>query len=116
MLPEYLVKGGSREYYTNKDIVWRVGKKDGELFLYIPKGTEFESSIPTWLRWLITTDHPQLLKAALIHDVLLDRGYRPVLAAIEWYDAALSDGFPRVKAILATIFIWLYTETVYPKK
>lgn len=94
-------KGGSRGYVLVAPIVWHLGKKDSGHILTIPKGTEFESSVPWVLRWLWSVDDPYFLKAAAIHDFMLENGYFKDSADSEWYQAALCENAPRLKAEFA---------------
>jgi hypothetical protein len=102
-------RGGSREYVTVFPIVWFVGKKNSDWRLVIRPGREFESSVPALLRWIISPDDPRFLLAALVHDHLLEAGYRPFFAAGEWYDAALSRGAPRWLALPAAFVVAVFT-------
>ncbi len=101
-------KGGSRGYYTVKAINWDVGKKGSGFTITVPKGREFESSVPRFLHWVLSPDNLRYLLSAVIHDFLLEENYRAFFAAGEWYDAALkSDGkqyFTFTAALAVTTF------------
>lgn len=91
-------KGGSRGYVTVKKVTWSIGIKDGPYILTIPKGREFESSVPYILRWLWSVDDPYFLKSALVHDHLLEEGWRRQSADAQWYEVALSVHAPTKRA------------------
>ena len=75
--------------------------KGSPFILEIPKGREFESSVPRALQWLWSPDDPFYLKAALIHDVLLESGSRTFEADSQWRAAALSEKAPPFKTGIA---------------
>jgi hypothetical protein len=101
--------GGARRYVTTRAISWGIGAKGSPWRLIIPAGREFESSVPRFARWILSPDDPRFLRAALIHDHLLEAGFRPFFAAGEWYDAALSQGAPRALALIAALGVTLFT-------
>jgi len=74
-----------------------LGKKGAAHPLIIPHGFEFESSVPRGLRWVLSPDDPRFLKAAAVHDWLLENGYQTDFADSQWRDAARSDHAPRWK-------------------
>ncbi|MFS4582925.1 DUF1353 domain-containing protein [Phaeobacter sp. C3_T13_0] len=90
-------KGTSRSYATTRDLSWSIGKKDSGWLLTIPAGREFESSVPAWLHWLFSPDDPHFLKSAVIHDTLLEEGYRVAFADSQWFEAALSVHAPALR-------------------
>jgi len=91
-------KGGARDYTTTMDMHWDIGKRGSGWVLRIPAGREFESSVPRCLCWVFSPDDPHFLKAALIHDTLLERGYRHAFADSQWFEAALSEHAPIMRA------------------
>ena len=94
-------KGGSRGYVTTRNLDWWIGKKDSGWLLTVPAGREFESSVPRVLHWVFSPDDPFFLKAAAIHDMLLEEGYRTAFADSQWFEAALSVHAPKVRTRLA---------------
>lgn len=96
-------------YKLTQDLTWEVGKKNSGLLTIIPKGFSFESSVPKPLWWLWSPDDPYFLKAAAIHDWLLENGYRPAFAAGEWYDAAKSVHAPRLRRLFGFMAVALWT-------
>ena len=67
----------------------------------VPQGREFESSVPRWLWWAFSPDDPFFLKAACIHDTLLEDGYRQAFADSQWFEAAMSEHAPPLRTWLA---------------
>jgi hypothetical protein len=94
-------KGGERGYVTTLPLEWWIGKKHSMWLLTVPVGREFESSVPRSLEWLFSPDDPHFLKSACIHDMLLEEGYRTAFADSQWFEAALSEGAPPLRAWLA---------------
>lgn len=94
-------KGGSRGYVVTRDIAWRIGSPDSGWVFRVAAGREFESSVPRRLHWLFPPDDPNFLKAAAVHDALLEVGHRRAFADSQWVEVALSVGAPRRRAIAA---------------
>ena len=110
-------KGGSRGYVSVKDVSWEIGKKKSGWVLTVPAGREFESSVPTlsykntWLQkllgwfqpfhWVLSPDDPRFLKAALIHDVLLESGYTKHFSDSQWLEVNKSQHTPKWNTRLA---------------
>jgi len=96
-------RGGRRGYVLAAPLCWNIGKKQSEWLLIIPEGTEFESSVPALLRWALSPDDPAFLKAAVIHDFLLESGFKRAFADSQWLEAALSEQAPPFKARIAYV-------------
>ena len=94
-------KGGARGYVTMQAVTWNLMWKDSPFALTIPPGRAFESSVPRILQWLWSPDDPFYLKAALIHDVLLESGARPFEADSQWRAVALSENAPAFRTAIA---------------
>lgn len=99
--PNWCCKGGSRGYVTTNTVTWDLMWKGSPFQLTILPGREFESSVPRLLRWAWSPDDPHFLKAALIHDTLLESGSRGFEADSQWRAAALAAGAPAFKTALA---------------
>jgi len=97
----WCAKGGSRGYVTTRAVSWNLMWKDSPFILTIQPGREFESSVPRLLKWVWSPDDPHYLKAALIHDVLLESGSRPFEADSQWRAAALSENAPPLRTGVA---------------
>ena len=102
-------RGTTRRWQSTVDIPWEVGSKGSGRHITIPRGTEFESSVPLWAQWFIPRDDQRFLLAALVHDHMLDAGiYGRPQAAAEWYDGAMAGGAPvfRSKVAFVAIAAW----------
>ena len=107
---EWCVRGGARAYVTTKPVVWSVGGKHSGFSIVIPKGFEFESSVPRYLRWLVDPHDPSLLLSACVHDFLLEiQRYEVLAAAAEWHSAAKKSKVRRFKRVSMFIAVSLYT-------
>ena len=79
-------------YELKADLVWNIGKKESGWSLTIPKGREFDISVPRWLRWILSPDDRCVLPAAAIHDELLNQGHDVAFASSEFRRAVLARG------------------------
>ncbi len=93
----WCTKGGARGYITTRPVWWWIGKKDSGWLLVIPTGREFESSVPRWLTWAFSPNDPFFLKSAVIHDALLEDGFRLAFADSQWFEAAMAEHAPPLK-------------------
>lgn len=103
------VRGERRAWRSVQAIAWHVGRKGSGDVVMIPEGREFESSVPVWMRWVISPDDPRFLLAALVHDYMLEEGiYGRPQAAAEWLDAALAGGAPpfRTRVFFVAVAAW----------
>ena len=102
--------GGSRGYTTTKEFPWEVGKEGSGLFIYIPKGFEFESSVPSWLpKFIMDPDDKRFLLSALVHDYMLRNRFGPVSSGAEWYRAARLSGVGKWSAFIRLLPVLIFT-------
>ena len=94
-------KGYIRAFRVKHSFVWRIGKKTSDWVLTVPAGTEFESSVPKFLQWFLDPSDPKFLKAAAVHDTLLESGYTRAFADSQWLEVNLSEYAPKLKTRLA---------------
>lgn len=64
--------GGIR-YRLTAALIWRIGNQFGPVYR-VPKGFEFEVSVPRLLRWIVSPHDHRFLKAAALHDHMLETG------------------------------------------
>ena len=98
---DWCEEGGPRGYITTQSIHWNIGKKESGWVFDIPAGRAFESSVPFALRKIFSPKDPFFLKSAVIHDSLLEAGYRQAFADSQWFEAALSVHAPALRTRLA---------------
>lgn len=94
-------KGGSRGYVSIRLFKWHIGTADSPHVVKIEEGFEFESSVPKFLQWIWSPDDPDFLLAAMVHDKLLEMGWRRQGADAQWYEVAQSQNAPKCKTMIA---------------
>lgn len=104
-----VIPGARRAWRTLDPITWEIGKKGSGLWVTVPAGFEFESSVPRLCWWFFPPDDPRFLKAAAVHDWLLEASYAAAFAAGEWHSAAKSSGAPPVRRYLAFLAVAAWT-------
>ena len=76
------------EYISLIPITFDLGFKGSGFSYTVPKDFKFEVSVPRGLRWVLSPHNPKYLKAAAIHDHMLERGWdRPTAGGV--FQAAL---------------------------
>ena len=108
--------GVIRDYKLDKELVWQIGSKTSGWYLRVPVGTEFESSVPFVLRWILSPADPAFLKAACVHDYLLENGYTRAFADSQWLEVNLSEHTPKLKTKLAYLGMVLKRVSSYVKQ
>lgn len=101
---DYVPCGGIR-YRLGRTLRWEIGKEGSGWLLVVPQGFVFDSSVPRFLRWLISPHHRPWLLAAAVHDRLLLEGHDWAFAAGEWYRAARALEPRSWKVPLAYLFV-----------
>lgn len=91
--PRFKRTDGDR-YELRDALPWRIGGPMVEHCVTIPAGFTFDSSVPRFMRWILSAHDPRFLLAACVHDWLLEQGYGRAQAAAEWYDGARAGGAP----------------------
>lgn len=89
------------KYFTTEPMTWNIGKKDSEWKMTIPANFEFENSVPRLAYFFINPDDPYFLKAACIHDYLIETGFKRVFADAIWLDVTRAENAPIWKRELA---------------
>jgi hypothetical protein len=105
----WIKTGGGRGYYTTQEFHWYLGKDNFGVPIVIPVGREFESSVPPLLGWIISPDDPKFLRAALVHDFLLESGHGAWTSAGEWYRLTILDGANKRHALICGLAITIVT-------
>lgn len=107
MTPEFRALPDGR-YALAQPLRWRIGGPMVDHAVLIPAGFVFDSSVPVWLRWVVSPHDARFLLAALVHDWLLAEGYGRWQAAAEWFDGALAGGAPRglARAAFCVVAFW----------
>jgi hypothetical protein len=118
-MSKWCVRGGARGYVVSRPVRWLVGCSASGFVVVVPAGFEFESSVPAWLRWVWSPHAPRYLRAAAVHDYMLESGHQPELADTQWLAVALSEGAPPMRTRLVYAFMgwrrlvrWLFPRLV----
>jgi len=82
------VDGTDYKYVLTDTLYWDIGIEGSGWTLEIPNGFKFDSSVPWFLRWLVSPNYEPWLLAACVHDYLLANSFDYAFAAGEWYRAA----------------------------
>jgi len=100
---------GGIEYRLNKDLVWNIGHPNGPQYL-VPAGFTFEVSIPPFLYWLYSPHERTYLKAAALHDHMLENGWDRITAGAQFHQALKSDGVGRIRrlSMWLAVSLWRY--------
>lgn len=98
--------GGIR-YRLSESLCWSIGSKDGPVY-DVPRGFEFDVSIPRALWWAFSPHDRRYLKAAALHDHMLLSGWSKATAAATFYEALKADKVPRLRRYLmfAGVLVW----------
>lgn len=97
------------EYRLERDLVWRIGHVDGPTYV-VPAGFTFEVSVPRALQWLYDPHDRRMLKAAALHDHMLEAGWSRITAGAEFHNALKADEVPawRRLAALIAVLVWKF--------
>lgn len=87
-----LVPGTKATYQLDAPLRWEIGSKGSGWFLDLPKGMEFDISVPWWGRWALSPHDKAVLLAAAIHDQLLRLGHDIGFSSAEFRRALLARG------------------------
>ena len=81
-----------KKYRLLEDLTWEVGAKGSGWELNLPKGFEFDISVPRLFEWFLSPHDREVLLAAAVHDELLNRGHDLFFASGEFRRAAIARG------------------------
>lgn len=88
---------GKEDFVTILPVTWEVGKVGSSLFYNVPTGFPFNVSIPWLFKWLFDPCDPRFLKAACLHDHMLENGWDRTTAAGVFNDALMAEGVSRLE-------------------
>lgn len=100
--------GGIR-YRLTRCLVWRIGHEDGPWY-GVPKGFEFDVSVPWPFRLVFNPHRTDFHKAAALHDHMLEAGWSRITAGAEFHNALKADGVsaPMRFAMLMAVLVWKF--------
>lgn len=95
-------------YETMERLSLVLDEKNTRLFFAVPKGFEFDVSVPRLLRWIFDPDDPRFLRAAAFHDYALMQGLPRDIAAIPFSHELRAAGVGRLKrlAMVIAVITW----------
>ena len=98
------------KYAIGDTVSWDIGIKDSGWVLDLPKGFEFDLSVPRGFRWIISPHNRQILPASAVHDRLLLDGHDPAFASSEFRRACIARGVNVYVAwvLFLTTFVWTF--------
>ncbi|QGH74591.1 tail assembly chaperone [Bacteriophage DSS3_VP1] len=70
-LKHWYWQGRNKQYITTKEVKWEIGVEGSSLWVTVPKGFNFDVSVPKALTWLVDPHNPKYFKAACLHDYAL---------------------------------------------
>lgn len=95
-------------YVLARDLIWELGRKGSGFEYVVPAGFVFDVSVPPVLRWLFSPHDMRFLKAAALHDHMLENGWNRVEAAGPFERALAADGTPLWRRLLMFLAVALY--------
>lgn len=101
--------GRGIDYVVAVPLVWEVGRVGSGLKVTVPQGRTFDVSVPWALRWIVSPHDPRYLKAAALHDEMLDQlGWSRVTAAAEFHEALRSEDVGRFRRLVMWLAVSLW--------
>lgn len=98
-------------YLLTAKLHWDIGAKGSGLTYRIGSGFVFDVSIPRILQWLFSPHDRRFLKAAALHDHMLEAGWSRAESAAVFHEALKADGVPRWKRMAMFLAVALYKYT-----
>ena len=95
-------------YLTTAPLFWEVGRPGSGLIYVVPQDFWFDVSVPSLIQWLFSPHDPRYLRAAALHDHMLQAGWRRVMAGAVFAEALREDGVGRFTRLIMwlTVSIW----------
>lgn len=103
-----LVEG--TKYIIDEDLYWDIGIKNSGWKLLLPKGFQFDMSVPSYLHWALDPHDRKILMAAAVHDKLLIDGHDAAFASSEFRRACIARGVGNdfAWALFLVTFFWTF--------
>jgi len=101
---------GGIKFKLRQDLKWSIGKKDSGFDYIVPSGSIFDVSIPKLLRLVISTHDKRFLKAAALHDHMLENNWSRAESGGIFNEALKADGVPKYLRLLMyqSVILWRY--------
>jgi hypothetical protein len=96
------------DYVTTRAIRWQIGRVgSGHIYTVWP-GYRFDVSIPWWARLVFDPHDARYLKAACLHDHMLEAGWDRVTAGAIFHQALRADGVPAWRRLAMWLAVSVY--------
>jgi hypothetical protein len=102
----FTAAGGIR-FRLTEPLTWRVGAIDGPIIV-VDADFVFDVSVPRAFRWLFNPLDRRYLKAAALHDWLLEYGWDRITAGAVFHQALRADGVSAWRRIVMLLAVQLY--------
>lgn len=95
-------------YRLRDDMEFDIGRPGSGLVYVVPNGFRFDVSIPRAARWFFNPHDYRYLKAAALHDHMLDQEWDAQTAAAIFYRALRASRVPAWRAVLMylAVAVW----------
>jgi len=103
-----VVELGDGYYLTDMPIIWHIGKKNSGLRYVIQAGFRFDVTVPKYLQWAFDPNNKKFLKAAALHDHMLENDWSRVESAAVFHEALKADGVSKLKRLVMFIAVALW--------
>jgi hypothetical protein len=98
-------------YALINELPWDIGKKGSGLTYIVQAGHVFDVSIPKLFRWIFSPHDKRFMKAAALHDHMLQAGWSRTESAAIFHEALKADGVPRHERAVMFLAVALYKYT-----
>lgn len=95
------------EYKMDQELVWTIGSPTGPTYS-IPQDYVFDISVPWFLRWIYSPHNRAFMKAAALHDHMLESGWDRLTAGAQFHEALRSDGVGRFRRLTMWLAVSLF--------
>ena len=101
---------GGGDYVTDADLRWDLGREGSGHTYIVQAGFRFDVSVPGVLQWAFNPGDRRFLKAAALHDHMLEDRWSRVESAAVFHEALKADKVPRWKrlAMFLAVALWKY--------
>jgi hypothetical protein len=96
------------DFITVRAIRWHLGRSGSGWVYTVEAGFRFDVSIPVWAQWAFDPKDERYLKAACLHDHMLENGWSRVTAGAEFHEALRADGVGRIRRKLMWLAVSLF--------
>ena len=105
-----VIELGDNDFITDMPIIWEIGRKGSGLRYIVQSGFRFDVSVPKILRWAFNPNDKRFLKAAALHDHMLQSEWSRIESAAVFHEALKADQVERWKrfSMFIAVVLWKY--------